>query len=163
MREFPATWKLATVWMLIGLAVFLAFSTWQARQRASRFTSDGQTIEIRRQSDGHYHWPGRIGGRRVEFLIDTGATSTAIPQALAERLGLERLGSVSSSTAGGDVTGYFVRTDIELDGGVRARSLRVTVLPQLGAPLLGMDILSKMRFTQQAGVLRFESTGSDRK
>jgi aspartyl protease family protein len=33
----------------------------------------------------------------------------------------------------------------------------VTVLPQLGAPLLGMDVLSKLHFSQQGGELRIEA------
>ena len=59
-------------------------------------------------------------------------------------------------TAGGVVRGWVARADIELDGGVTAQRLRVTVLPRLDGPLLGMDVLSKMRFSQQGGVLRFE-------
>jgi aspartyl protease family protein len=161
MREFPSSLKLATVWMLLGLALFLGISAWQARERASRFSSDGRTIEIRRDGDGHYRWSGRVEGRAVEFLVDTGATSTALPQALAERLGLQRLSSVTSSTAGGEVLGWLARADIDLDGGVRAHALRVTVLPRLEAPLLGMDILAKMRFTQHAGVMRFEPAAGD--
>jgi aspartyl protease family protein len=44
-----------------------------------------------------------------------------------------------------------------LQGGVRAERLRVAVLPQLASPLLGMDVLSKLRFTQSDGVLRLEA------
>lgn len=161
MSELPRTLKLATVWLLIGLTLFLGFSWWQAQQRQSRVTLDGGAIEIRRSDDGHYHWRGRIGGREVDFLVDTGATATALPQRLAEQLQLEPESRVRSSTAGGVVQGYLARVDIELEGGVHARRLQVTVLPALERPLLGMDILSKMRFSQQSGVLRIEpATGS---
>lgn len=161
MSELPRTLKLATVWLLIGLTLFLGFSWWQAQQRQSRVTLAGGAIEIRRSDDGHYHWRGRIGGREVDFLVDTGATATALPQRLAEQLQLEPESRVRSSTAGGVVQGYIARVDIELEGGVHARRLPVTVLPALERPLLGMDILSKMRFSQQSGVLRIEpATGS---
>jgi len=46
---------------------------------------------------------------------------------------------------------------LALQGGPRVERLRVTVLPNLGAPLLGMDVLSKMHFTQSEGVLRLRA------
>ena len=72
------------------------------------FRSDGGMIEIARGPDGHYHWPGRINGRAVDFLIDTGATSTAISAALAQELQLDALGRVQSNTAAGVVSGQVV-------------------------------------------------------
>ena len=87
-----------------------------------------------------------------------GATCTAIPQALADRAGLVAEGRVQSSTAGGVVQGTLARADVDLRRGVRVERLRVAVLPQLESPLLGMDMLGKLRFTQSDGVLRLEAT-----
>ena len=155
MKELSPTFKIVTVWLLVGLAIFLGLQAWQAEQRRMRFsTGDGGSIEIRRADDGHYHWPGRVNGVAVEFLIDTGATTTALPLAVAERAGLVAEGRVTSSTAGGTVQGVQARADIELDGGVRAQQLRVAVLPSLASPLLGMDILSRLHLTQGDGVMR---------
>ncbi len=155
MNDFSPTLKIVTVWGLLGVALFLAVQFWQAQEARTRFTAtaDG-VIEIRRGPDGHYHWPGRVNGVDVEFLVDTGATGTALPLALAERAGLRGEGRVTSSTAGGTVHGTLARADIELDGGVRAERLRVAVLPDLAAPLLGMDALSQLHFSQSDGVLR---------
>jgi aspartyl protease family protein len=97
-----------------------------------------------------------VNGVPVDFVVDTGATSTALPLALAKRAGLVGEGSMRSDTAGGSVEGRFARADVVLDGGVRAERLRVVVLPQLSVPLLGMDMLSKMRFSQHGGTLRIE-------
>ena len=70
---------------------------------------------------------------------------------------LDALGSVQSNTAGGVVSGQVVRADVTLDGGVAAERLRITALPGLGErPLLGMDVLGRLRWTQDAGVLRIE-------
>jgi aspartyl protease family protein len=158
MKELPSGLKIATVWLLLGTVVFLAIQAWQAQQRQSRFSSEGGVIELRRGPDGHFHWPGRVNGVEVEFLVDTGATGTALPQALATRLQLPAEGSMQSSTAGGLVQGFFSRADLALDGGVNVQRLRVTVLPALGSPLLGMDVLSRLRFSQQGGVLRIEAS-----
>jgi aspartyl protease family protein len=156
-KDLPRSLKLVTLWLLIGAAVFVAIQWWQHRAQQTRFQVSGGTLEIRRSDDGHYHWPGRVNGRRVDFLIDTGATGTAIPASLAGDLKLESIGSVRSSTAGGVVTGSVVRADIELQGGVKVERLQVVALPRLGdRPLLGMDVLGKLHWQQRDGVLRIE-------
>ena len=162
MTDLPAWLKHATVWLLLALAVFLGVQAWQAHERATRFVLDGGTLELRRSPDGHYHWPGRVSGREVEFLVDTGATGTALPAALARALGLPALGSMRSSTAGGLVTGSVVVGDLELSGGVRIERLQMAALPNLDKPLLGMDVLGRLRWQQSQGVLRIELHGAAR-
>src|SRR5690606_14870458 len=126
MQEFPRTLKIATVWLLLGAVLFLGFQFLDRERRRTSFSIDeAGTIEIRRGPDGHYHWPGSINGRPVDFLIDTGATGTAISSELADQLGLERLGSVRSQTAGGLVTGSVVLGELRLEGGVRVDRLRM--------------------------------------
>ena len=158
--ELPRNFKLITLWLL-GVALFLGIQWWQHQAQQTRFQASGEAVEIRRGPDGHYHWPGSINGRSVDFLIDTGATGTAISTALARDLKLEPLGPVQSSTAGGTVTGQVVRADLELQGGVHVQRLRVVALPGLGAnPLLGMDVLGKLRWQQRDAVLRIELNAS---
>ncbi len=156
MSELPPWLKHATVWLLLAAGLFLGVQAWQQQQQAARFSVEGGVLEIRRAADGHYHWPGRVSGREVEFLVDTGATGTAIPAALARALQLPVVGRVTSHTAGGVVQAELVLGDLVLDGGVRAERLRMAALPDLSAPLLGMDVLGKLRWQQNAGVLRFE-------
>ena len=157
MNDFPHTLKIVTVWLLAGLLVFLGHQAWRSHAERTRFVVQAGTIEIRRAPDGHYHWPGRVNGAAVDFLVDTGATSTALPQALADRVGLEAVGRITSMTAAGRVQGTLAHADVELDGGIQAQRLRVAVLPGLGAPLLGMDVLGRMRFSQGDGVLRLQA------
>lgn len=156
MNDLPQGLKIATVWLLLGLGLFMGVQAWQSHQAQTRFVADGGRIEIRRAADGHYHWPGSLDGRSVEFLVDTGATRTAIPEALAHQLGLATLGTVRSSTAGGVVTGRVVSADLVLQGGVRAERLRIIALPELAAPLLGMDVLGRLRWQQGDGVMRID-------
>ncbi len=153
------SWKLITVWLLIATALFLAVQAMQHRAERARFSFDAASgrIELKRAPDGHFHWPGRVNGVAVDFLVDTGATSTALPLALAQQAGLALDGSVRSSTAGGVVEGRLARADVTLQGGVTAERLRVAVLPRLDAPLLGMDVISKLRLSQSDGVLTLEA------
>jgi aspartyl protease family protein len=158
MNDFPRSLKIATVWLLVGVALFLVFQALENRQHRSQFSASSGTIEIRRAGDGHYHWRGTVNGVDVDFVIDTGATTTALPRAVAKQAGLRSEGSVVSSTAGGQVQGQVARADVVLEGGVHVRGLRVTMLPSLESPLLGMDVLSRLRWSQHGGVLRIEGS-----
>jgi aspartyl protease family protein len=164
-NELPRTFKIVTVWLLLGVVVFLGMQWWMRQQQQTRFQLQGvgndTVIEIARGPDGHYHWPGSINGRELEFLVDTGATGTAISAQLARELNLPTLGQVQSNTAGGLVSGRVVSVNLALQGGVRAEQLRVVALEGLNSrrteqPLLGMDVLGKLRWQQRDGVLRIE-------
>jgi len=146
-NELPRTFKVVTIWLLLGVLVFVGIQWVLREQQQMRFRAEGDIIEIRRGPDGHYHWPGTINGRSVDFLIDTGATGTAISAALARELELQSIGQVQSSTAGGPVTGQVVR----------AERLRLVALPQLAdRPLLGMDLLGRLHWQQRDGVMRID-------
>lgn len=160
MSDLPGWLKHGTVWLLLGLGLFLGVQAWQSRAQASRFSVTGSSVDIQRSPDGHYHWPGSINGRDVEFLVDTGATSTAIPAAMARELGLQAQGSVQSGTAAGVVQGSVVVANVALQGGVAAERLRIVALPGLAAPLLGMDVLGRLRWEQRDGRLRVQGAGA---
>jgi aspartyl protease family protein len=157
MQDLPRSLKITTVWLLLGVALFVAVLAWQKRQQATQFSAVGGVIEIRRSADGHYHWPAELNGRQIDFLVDTGATGTAIPAALATQLGLKNEGAVQSQTAGGVALGKVVVADLALLGGVRAERLRLVALPGLVSPLLGMDVLGRLRWSQSDGRLRIEA------
>lgn len=158
--ELPRTFKVITVWLLVGLAMFLAVQWGLHTQQQTRLRVDGEVLEIRRSQDGHYHWPGHINDTPVDFLIDTGATTSAMSAALAQRLRLKSEGSVGAQTAGGMTSGQRVRADVRLRGGVTVERLLLTALPGLDSaqeqPLLGMDVLGKLRWSQKEGVLRLD-------
>jgi aspartyl protease family protein len=161
-NELPRGLKMATVWLLVGLLVFLAVQAMLAQQRSTRFEAVGDMVQIRRAADGHYHWPARINGHAVDFLIDTGATRSALPLSLARQLALPIEGRTRSNTAGGTVEGEMVLADVELQGGVRIERLRIVALPALHAPLLGMDVLGRLQWRQSDGVLSIDLRGTRR-
>jgi len=154
--DLPRTLKFATIWLVLGAIVFVGYQWRRHEALKATFTAAGGVVEIRRSDDGHYHWPGTLNGERVDFLVDTGATGVAIPASLADRLGLPAEATVRSSTAGGWVTGRVVRADLALQGGVRAERLRMVALPNLEGPLLGMDVLGRLRWQQRDGALRID-------
>ena len=156
MKRMSSGIRLVLIWLAIGGATYFGVQTFESQRERSRIVVGAGVIELQRSADGHFHWPGRVGRIEVEFLVDTGATTTTLPLAVAERAGLVLGAPMSSDTAGGTVRGHEARADLSLDGGVRIDRKRVVVLPDLATPLLGMDVLSKLQFTQRGDVLRFE-------
>lgn len=119
--------------------------------------SGGSVPEVRleRNRAGHYVAGGRINGRPVRFLVDTGATEVALPLAMAERLGLSLRPGGMSKTANGMVQTWTTRLDSLDLGGLVARNVRATVLPNMPGDevLLGMSYLKHLEMIQRDGVL----------
>ena len=95
---------------------------------------------------------GKINGKRVKFLVDTGATQVSIPSQLAHALGLERKGrSVNIRTANGLVIAYETELDsIEL-GEIELRFIPALINPGDSSDtiLLGMSALRHLEFTHR--------------
>ena len=158
MQELPRTLKIHTVYGLIFVVLFLGMQWWQAEQRKPRFVTDaaGQTqMVLPRDRSGHYFWMAQINGKEVEFMVDTGATRTAISKKLADELGLPAGETASFNTANGLTQGFITQTTLELEGGLRFERQRIAVLPQMERTgLLGMDVLGRLKLEQQGKELR---------
>ena len=59
---------------------------------------------------GHYSGSGMINKHKMEFMIDTGASSIAVPRKLAKQAGLQFGMPVVSNTAAGNVTASSTET-----------------------------------------------------
>lgn len=66
-------------------------------------------VPLRRSAAGHFHADGSLNGRRIEVLVDTGASCTVISMALVRQLGLaaQRLDE-DAGGAGGAMEQYLV-------------------------------------------------------
>ncbi len=109
--------------------------------------SGGETrVELAR--DGHFWLRAELNGVPANFLVDTGATITAVSQEVAERAGLEpRRGGipVRISTANGSVNAEIASADTLRFGNVEARGLDVVIAPSLGTTnVVGMNLLSRL-------------------
>ena len=145
-------------------AMFLAtrfFGQWEERQQNPNSVVQSEQgdgfVEVRLLSNGQGHFvaDGAINGRRVHFMLDTGATDVAIPEALARDLDLARGAAVQLSTANGRTQGYRTRLDSLQLGDIHLRDVRALVVPGLDGQgvLLGMSALKQLEFTQRGGTM----------
>lgn len=144
-----------------GLLTIIAGRYLDARNNpnglAQGIVSEGgqRELVLKRNRQGHYVADGFINGEQVTFLVDTGATSIAIPQPLADQLGLKPLFPQTSMTAAGPIESFGTIVDEVSLGGIIARNLRATILPirEHADVLLGMAFLKDLEFTQRGDTL----------
>ncbi len=112
-------------------------------------------VTLRRNRAGHYLAGGQINGQPVVFLLDTGATDVAVPETLANKLGLERKYRSVSRTANGNVTIWSTRVDSVNLGGILRRNVRASILPNMpgNEVLLGMSFLKHLELVQRGDEL----------
>ncbi len=95
------------------------------------------------------------GRRELNFIVDTGATYTAIPASVAEELDydVKRAPRARVTTAGGVIEVPVIRMESISLGGFTVRNLRVLALPDRIAPgiyLLGLNYLNHFKYTVDA-------------
>lgn len=113
-------------------------------------------VVLDRNSQGHYVANGRINGREVSFLLDTGATDVAIPEEVAAQLGLRRGTGAFSQTANGVVAVWRTRLDSVSLGPIQLANVNATILPSMSGReriLLGMSFLKRLEMIQRGRTL----------
>ncbi len=110
---------------------------------------------LQRNVYGHYVTNGTINGHPVVFLLDTGASDVAIPESLADEIGLIRGRAVYVKTANGNTEAYRTQLDSVALGDITRYELSATILPNIAGKevLLGMNFLKHFEITQKGKTL----------
>jgi aspartyl protease family protein len=120
-----------------------------------------RTASIPRGANGHFEADAMVDGRRMGFMVDTGASVIALRQQEASRLGIhpaQRDYTAKISTANGVVFAAPIELGRVEVGGITVRNVSALVLPDeaLQQNLLGMSFLSRIRWQYQGGRLELE-------
>jgi aspartyl protease family protein len=119
-------------------------------------------VRISRDAGGNYTTVGSINGRTVDMLVDTGASSIALSEVEAKRLGIpywltgEKAGV---RTASGFARGYLVTLDEVRVGSISLQQVRAVVV-QGNNPvrvLLGMSFLNRVEMENVGNVMVLRS------
>ena len=113
-------------------------------------------VVLQRNRYGHYVTTGFINGREVTLLLDTGATYVAVPEKMADELGLRKMARGQSSTANGIVDTYLTRIERISIGAIELYDVAASINPGMNhdtSILLGMSVLKNIEFTQRGDQL----------
>ena len=118
----------------------------ESRQPAS----SGRSLTVDADRAGHFKVEGRIDGRRLDFMVDTGASVVALRQSDAETIGIRpvpRDFTASVATANGNIKAARANLSRIEIGGIAVYDVAALVLPDeaLGQNLLGVSFLSRLR------------------
>ena len=151
--------KMFVGWVLIFGAAFVVFTLkdeFLALGNRLMVEVRGGTVEeaapgeirIRQASDGHFWVDAELNGQTVRFLIDSGATTTSISRAAADRAGIEPSAGFGTmvQTANGIVMVQRGRATSLKVGDIERRDVAVHISDGFGETnVIGMNFLSSLR------------------
>lgn len=108
---------------------------------------------------GHFMTTGSINGKSVQFMVDTGATSVAMSQTDADRIGIDwkRGRRGMTQTAGGVVPIYGVNLTSVRIGDVEVFNVDAVVIQtEMPMVLLGNSFLSRFSMRRESDTMRLE-------
>lgn len=162
----PSTDKMGRGMMYLAWLCFLVllsygFNSWLENRQKQRYQPlsqrEGQLIrvDLTANRQGHYLSQGKVNGTDVRFLLDTGATLVAVPEALARKLGMPKGQAGYAQTANGRSRVYMSRIErLEL-GDIQLKNVAASISTGMKGEeiLLGMSALGQLEFSQQGRTL----------
>lgn len=152
-------WMIASILAIVLMTLFFGdiLEKQENPNQSPESYRNGGVIEVvlERNKFGHYVTSGTINDYPVVFMLDTGATGVAIPEEIANIIGLEKGQEYSTLTANGVGTGYRTRVESLSFGEIKVNDLNAGIAPNMpgGQVLLGMSVLKKLEFTQRGNQL----------
>ena len=152
--------KMALAWVAIFALMFVVFSfrfelaaIWERTKAEFDGTAAhnvvGEAIQVKRQDDGHYWVQVEINGNDAKFLIDSGATTTALNSTTARETGVDVDASgypVIITTANGRVTAQRGTAQTLRLGPLELKDHEVVVSDSFGdTNVLGMNFLDDLQ------------------
>jgi aspartyl protease family protein len=128
-----------------GVAIGLLWPT--SHRSISSAGASTADVVIERSSDHHYYADAQVNGRPVHFMIDTGASETALTPDDAQSIGIAvdpTKYEVIGDGASGMVRGQYVQLkSIDL-GGIKQQGAKAVVVDGASVSLLGQPFLEKV-------------------
>ena len=140
-------------WLFFLVVLILLFSEWHENkygQKAKIVTNDVENkVILRMNQSNYYHATGEINQVKVSFIVDTGASSVAIPASIAELASLKPLGSIAVQTASGNIQAQMTWIKKLTIGPITLQNIKAIIMPNYSKHvLLGMSALKKLTLKQ---------------
>ncbi len=156
--NFSQTIRMMLIWTALFSGIYVLFlfrgearAVWDRAKvdiSGQQADASGHVLRIPMRSDGHFWAVGAVNGQRVDFLIDSGATTTALSASAARMAGIDATTSlqIPVDTANGTIMASPIRIGELAVGPIRQTDARATVSDVSGdLNLLGMSFLSKLK------------------
>ena len=158
-RRVPSLGKLLRLTSTLGLMGILVLVVLQLSRMDPRFdlalpevglpeqVVEGGETRVPLAPDGHFWLRAEVNGHPASFMVDTGATLTAISTETAAAAGLEPREAglpVRMQTANGAVSADLTTIDELRFGSGAARGLDAIIAPGLPTNVIGMNLLSRL-------------------
>ena len=133
-------------------------SSWTTSADSKVVNDEGESstglLVLSQSNNGHYFVDGAINDQFLNFVIDTGATTVALPQTVANAAGLRCIKRSMSGTANGVISVCTTIIQKFKFGSFILRDVDAVIAPNLSQPLLGMNVLRRFRMEQENGQMR---------
>ena len=159
-RDFisrAGTGMIVVAWLLFLAMLFVIFEDLLLQRNnpnqniVTTISGYQKEIVLQRNAYGHYVSSGTINNYEVVFLLDTGASDIAIPESVANEIGLNKGYAIAVKTANGNVKAYRTRIDSVAIGDIKLYDLNATILTNMTGEeiLLGMNFLKHFEIIQK--------------
>jgi aspartyl protease family protein len=112
-------------------------------------------------AQGHFRGTLKINGIDARFMIDTGATTVAIPSYVAYQAGLKTGKTITVDTAGGKVIDYSSTVDRLTFGNALLSNVPVHINQHIDEILIGVDFMKHFKITHNKGSMELVTENGD--
>ncbi len=113
-----------------------------------------KSLAINAGQGGHYFVNGTVNGQYLSFVVDTGATFVSLPLNIAMAAGIKCQQRVALNTANGVAVACTAVIPKLTFGRFTLYDVDAVIQPNLGQPLLGMNVLHQFRVEQDDGQMK---------
>ena len=127
----------------------MAFAVSPKPSKPAMAAPNGATVVIAMDERGHFETEFKINGRKLNALIDTGATYVAMNKSMASKIGIKiatKDMTAKVSTANGQAPAAVVMINEVAIGKIRVKNVQALVLDDksLDGMLMGMSFLKEL-------------------
>jgi len=116
---------------------------------ASADLAQGSRFVPLTRTRSRYTVQGAIAGTIVDFVVDTGATTTAVPYGMGRSFGVSACVTQTFKTATGQAQGCVARVSSIRVGTFEVKDVEIALVKSLSEPLLGMNVLKHFQMVSQ--------------
>ena len=112
---------------------------------------DASVLKLKQNVSGNYFVEGSINDKPLSFVVDTGATFVSLPEAVAHGALIYCDDKIQIATANGVTDSCTAKISKLRFGQFEIKDVPAVIQPNLGQPLLGMNVLQSFKIEQNNG------------